>query len=211
MEFRSLRNPISNSGKLIQANTKSLEDPKEVTNKVFFDVEIDGKPAGSRSGCDSRRFGHFEKHGTRYERGLMFCVLLEAAVALAGGIEEVIRRKMFELSRKLRNLMVTEANDDGLVAEIAVEKAVVNGDVLVIENCESEDFYDRKKSMSFSASADSEDFGCERSARVILPWEESFMMFGKPALQLSTSRERNAFSQLLSNFVPNAATTIDVQ
>ncbi|KNA16615.1 hypothetical protein SOVF_087400 [Spinacia oleracea] len=30
----------------IQAKKKSSEDLKEVTNKVFFDVEIDGKPAG---------------------------------------------------------------------------------------------------------------------------------------------------------------------
>jgi len=29
-----------------QAKKKSDEDLKEVTHKVFFDVEIDGKPAG---------------------------------------------------------------------------------------------------------------------------------------------------------------------
>ncbi|KAL9235365.1 hypothetical protein vseg_010128 [Gypsophila vaccaria] len=37
---------IFGSFTLIQAKKKSSKDLKEVTNKVFFDVEIDGKPAG---------------------------------------------------------------------------------------------------------------------------------------------------------------------
>ena len=32
---------------------KSKEDLKEVTHKVYFDVEIDGKPAGNANASDS--------------------------------------------------------------------------------------------------------------------------------------------------------------
>lgn len=38
---------------------KSQEDLKEVTHKVFFDVEIDGKPAGKFSSSNLENFCQF--------------------------------------------------------------------------------------------------------------------------------------------------------
>lgn len=64
-----------------------------------------------------------------------------------------------------QELVVNGSNDDVLMAEIESEKDEAHGDVSARENGESEDFYDPQESMSFSASADSEDFCGERSAK----------------------------------------------
>ncbi|XP_021714555.1 uncharacterized protein LOC110682520 [Chenopodium quinoa] len=111
-------------------------------------------------------------------------VAAEAAVALEGGHIRSHSDENVTIEAKIEKfddeLVVNGSNDDGFVAEIEAEKAEVNGDVLVRENCESEDFYDPQESMSFSASADSDDYGGERSARGNTPmggefydaWEE---------------------------------------
>ncbi|KNA02652.1 hypothetical protein SOVF_216630 [Spinacia oleracea] len=74
------------------------------------------------------------------------------------------------------------SNDDVLVAEVEAEpmKDEFNGDTSGRENSESENFYDPQDSMSFSASAYSEDYGGDRSAKGNTPmggefydaWEE---------------------------------------
>uniref|UniRef100_A0A803L0J1 Uncharacterized protein n=1 Tax=Chenopodium quinoa TaxID=63459 RepID=A0A803L0J1_CHEQI len=89
-------------------------------------------------------------------------VAAEAAVALDGGHRRSHLEYNVSIKAKIEKfneeLVVNGSNDDGLVVEIEAEKAEVNGDVLVRENIESEDFYDLQESMSFSASAGSEDY-----------------------------------------------------